>query len=67
MQTSLRVLLVAYDNEMVINFFPQGLAYIAAVLVENGYDVEIYNQDKILHFLLSNIYFIQSYSSSINQ
>ena len=46
MQTSLRVLLVAYDNEMVINFFPQGLAYIAAVLVENGYDVEIYNQDK---------------------
>lgn len=41
----MRVLLVVYDNESYIHWFPQGLAYIAAVLVENGIDVDIYNQD----------------------
>lgn len=42
----MRILLVAYDNESYIHWFPQGLAYIAAVLLKEGYDVEIYNQDK---------------------
>jgi len=41
-----RVLLVAYDNESYIHWFPQGLGYIAAVLEEHGVDVDIYNQDQ---------------------
>jgi radical SAM superfamily enzyme YgiQ (UPF0313 family) len=41
----LRVLLVVYDNDSYIHWFPQGLAYIAAVLTQEGYEVEIYNQD----------------------
>src|SRR3989344_955373 len=42
----MRILLVVYDNDSYIHWFPQGLAYIAAVLLKEGYDVEIYNQDK---------------------
>jgi len=42
----LRILLVVYDNESYIHWFPQGLGYIAAVLLKEGYKVEIYNQDK---------------------
>ncbi|EIM64662.1 B12-binding domain-containing radical SAM protein [Desulfobacter postgatei] len=41
----MRILLVVYDNDSYIHWFPQGLAYIAAVLKKDGYDVEIYNQD----------------------
>ena len=41
----MRVLLVVYDNDSYIHWFPIGLAYIAAVLRHNGIDVEIYNQD----------------------
>lgn len=41
----MRVLLVVYDNDMYINVFPMGIAYIAAVLIREGYNVEIYNQD----------------------
>ncbi len=41
----MRILLVVYDNDSYIHWFPQGLAYIAAVLRKDGYDVEIYNQD----------------------
>ena len=41
----MNVLLVVYDNDSYIHCFPQGLAYIAAVLLKNGHDVEIYNQD----------------------
>ena len=41
----MRVLLVVYDNDSYIHWFPQGLAYIAAVLVKNGHEVEIYSQD----------------------
>ena len=40
-----KVLLVVYDNGSYISFFPLGLAYIAAVLLKEGYEVEIYNQD----------------------
>lgn len=42
----MRILLVVYDNESYIHWFPQGLAYVAAVLLKEGYNVEIYNQDK---------------------
>ncbi|MBU0681151.1 MAG: B12-binding domain-containing radical SAM protein [Proteobacteria bacterium] len=41
----MKVLLVVYDNDSYISWFPQGLASIAAVLKREGYDVEIYNQD----------------------
>ncbi len=39
------VLLVVYDNESLVAFFPQGLAYIAAALRNSGHEVTIYNQD----------------------
>src|SRR3989339_1946341 len=42
----MRVLLIVYDNDSYIHWFPQGLAYIGAVLLKNGYEVEVYNQDK---------------------
>lgn len=41
----MRILLIVYDNGSYIHWFPQGLAYIASVLVKKGYHVEIYNQD----------------------
>lgn len=42
----MRILLVVYDNDSYIHWFPQGLGYIAAVLLKQGCEVEIYNQDK---------------------
>lgn len=42
----MRILLVVYDNDSYIHWFPQGLAYIAAVLSRAGYEVEVYSQDK---------------------
>lgn len=42
----MRVLLVVYDNESYIHWFPQGLGYIAAALRKEGNEVVIYNQDK---------------------
>ncbi|MFH2138229.1 MAG: radical SAM protein [Candidatus Omnitrophota bacterium] len=41
----MKILLVVYDNDSYIHWFPQGLAYIAAAVKGAGYDVEIYNQD----------------------
>ncbi len=41
----MNVLLVVYDNDSYIHTFPQGLAYIAAVLRRAGHEVTIYNQD----------------------
>ena len=41
----MRVLLVVYDNGSYIHWFPQGLAYIAAVLQRAGISVDIYSQD----------------------
>jgi len=41
----MKILLVVYDNDSYIHWFPQGLGYIAAVLLKAGYEVEIYNQD----------------------
>ena len=42
---TMRVLLVVYDNDSYIHWFPQGLAYIAAALQQHGAEVSIYNQD----------------------
>jgi radical SAM superfamily enzyme YgiQ (UPF0313 family) len=36
---------VVYDNDSYIHWFPQGLAYVAAVLRDAGHEVVIYNQD----------------------
>ncbi|MEN6318293.1 MAG: radical SAM protein [Syntrophaceae bacterium] len=41
----MRILLVVYDNDSYIHWFPQGLAYIAAMLMKSGHEVEIYSQD----------------------
>ncbi|MDY3203752.1 MAG: radical SAM protein [Arcobacter sp.] len=41
----MRVLLITYDNESLIQWFPQGMAYIAATLLKYGHEVEIYEQD----------------------
>lgn len=45
----MKILLVVYDNDSHIHWFPQGLAYIAAILRHNDHQVEVYNQD-IYHY-----------------
>jgi anaerobic magnesium-protoporphyrin IX monomethyl ester cyclase len=45
LEAKLRILLIAYDNDSHISYFPLGLAYIAAVCRDSGHDVIIYNQD----------------------
>ncbi|MCX5706017.1 MAG: radical SAM protein [Candidatus Omnitrophica bacterium] len=42
----MRVLLVIYDNDSFIHWFPHGMAYIASALKNAGHKVTIYNQDK---------------------
>lgn len=42
----MKILLVVYDNDSYIHWFPQGLAYIVAVLKKEGYQIEVCNQDK---------------------
>ncbi|MDK2820352.1 MAG: anaerobic magnesium-protoporphyrin monomethyl ester cyclase [Clostridia bacterium] len=41
----MRILIVIYDNNSYISWFPQGLAYIASVCRNAGHEVIIYNQD----------------------
>lgn len=41
----MRILLVVYDNDSFISWFPQGLAYVAAIWRKAGHEVSIYNQD----------------------
>ena len=41
----MRILLIVYDNDSYLSWFPQGLAYIAAICRNEGHEVHIYNQD----------------------
>lgn len=50
----MRILLITYDNESLIQWFPQGIAYIAATLLKFGHEVEIYEQD-IHHYPESHL------------
>lgn len=45
----MKILMVVYDNGSYINWFPQGLAYLAAAARNAGHDITIYNQD-IYHY-----------------
>ncbi len=50
----MRALLIVYDNESYIHWFPQGLAYIASALRNAGHEVKIYSQD-INHYPESHL------------
>ncbi len=59
----MRILLVINDNGSYINPFPIGLAYIASVLIREGYDVEVYSKDQfhypdehLINFLNDRVY-----------
>lgn len=41
----MRILLIVYDNESYVHWFPQNIAYIASSIRNAGYEVVIYNQD----------------------
>lgn len=45
----MKILMVAYDNDSYITWFPQGLAYLASAARNAGHEVEIYQQD-IFHW-----------------
>jgi len=50
----MKVLLVVYDNDSYIHWFPQNIAYIGAALKKQGHEVEIYNQD-VYHYSESHL------------
>lgn len=50
----MRILLIAYDNDSHISFFPLSLAYIASACRAAGHEVEIYNQD-VFHWPESHL------------
>lgn len=41
----MKILLITYDNESFIQWFPQSSAYLAATLLKHGHEVKIYEQD----------------------
>ncbi|MBI3793715.1 MAG: B12-binding domain-containing radical SAM protein [Nitrospinae bacterium] len=41
----MKILLVVYDNDSYVSEFPISLAYISAILMREGHEVDIYNQD----------------------
>lgn len=50
----MKILLIIYDNDSFVHFFPLGSAYIASALRDAGYIVEIYNQD-VYHYSKSHL------------
>lgn len=48
------ILLIAYDNDSHISYFPLNIAYIAAVCRQAGHDVKVYNQD-VYHWPASHL------------
>ncbi len=40
-----KVLLITYDSEMYVHWFPTGHAYIASYLLRAGHEVDVYSQD----------------------
>jgi len=50
----MKVLLVVYDNDSYIHWFPQGLAYVASALRNAGHDVVIYSQDRF-HYPVTHL------------
>ena len=41
----MKILMVVYDNESYISWFPQGLAYLASAARNAGHEVSVYQQD----------------------
>lgn len=41
----MKILMVAYDNDSFLTWFPQGLAYLATACLNAGHQVEVYQQD----------------------
>lgn len=41
----MKILMVVYDNDSYISWFPQGLAYLASAARNAGHDVSVYQQD----------------------
>jgi radical SAM superfamily enzyme YgiQ (UPF0313 family) len=41
----MRILFVIYDDETKGHYFPSGMAYLTSVIIKEGFDVSIYNQD----------------------
>ena len=50
----MKVLLIVYDNNSYIHYFPMGLAYIASALRDAGHEITIYNQD-VYHYPESHL------------
>lgn len=50
----MKVLLIVYDNDSYIHFFPMGPAYIASALRNAGHSITIYNQD-LYHYPESHL------------
>lgn len=45
----MKILMVAYDNDSYITWFPQGLAYLASAARNVGHEISVYQQD-IYHY-----------------
>lgn len=41
----MKILMISYDNDSFLTWFPQGLAYLASACIAAGHEVEIYQQD----------------------
>ncbi len=50
----MKILLVVYDNDSYIHYFPMGLGYIASALRNAGHDITVYSQD-VYHYPESHL------------